>query len=141
MPKYYYDCPIEAAYMAKKFGVRLYVLENNDLWDWMQTDCGKVYVEDASTTLTIGHHLFCINAYSTGKIYIGPDSEHIFKPQVGDGVVNCDDDPARVVRDGKEVGPYEVPLSQALKWVGREAKIIFREGKPFIWPKVLKEEG
>jgi len=60
--KKYYDCPLEAAYMAKNFGIEC-VDDNGKLWS---NDCLIYVMEDVFAGLF------------DEKIYIHPDSLHIF---------------------------------------------------------------
>lgn len=57
-------------------------------------------------------------------------------PVIGDIMLNCDDDPARVVRDDKQaLGQYEIRLREAREFNGNGARIIMRAGKPVITVK------
>ncbi len=62
--KYYYDCPLEAAWMAEKHGMQIH------------DDIGP-----------INSHSLQEAGYFTGKgvkFYISPESTHILQPQPGD---------------------------------------------------------
>jgi hypothetical protein len=60
--KYYYDCPVSAAYMAKHFGVQF------DNGDSFKSACECAHLTDCSEL----------------PFYIHPDSLPIFEAQVGD---------------------------------------------------------
>lgn len=116
---YFYDDPLAAAWMSKHHN--LYQVEPLA----MGINAGE-YVITRSPHLGIG---------ADTKFYIHPDSLHLLIPQVDDIVLNCDSDPARVVVDDSPPLHYTVPLSEACRWVGKEATISRRDGKPFHWPK------
>ena len=85
--KYYYDCPIQALYMHVNFGVK-FPTELKFIAD-LSTDN---FSENMTPDIT--------------KIYVKPESEHIFQPKEGD------------------IGIYQ-----------QRVKIIYREGKNFFNPK------
>jgi len=58
----YFTCPIKSLYMMKEFGV-IICKKNQDVYNWNLAD------------------LLCVNF---GRIYVAPESEHIFEPQEGD---------------------------------------------------------
>lgn len=70
--RYYYDCPIEAAYMQRNFGV--------------QFDCFRVQHPDdmkRPEEPELGKNIF-IGWTGSRRIYANTDSVPIFEPQVGD---------------------------------------------------------
>ena len=74
--KYYYDCPIKALYMMKEFGVKFYTAGFKD-------------VESDFLDKELGFHLNIRDIYGklandNTKIYVAPESEHIFEPKTGD---------------------------------------------------------
>lgn len=85
--KYYYDCPIQALYMHVNFGVK-FPTELKFIAD-LSTDN---FSENMTPDIT--------------KIYVKPESEHIFQQREGD------------------IGIYQ-----------QRVKIIYREGKNFFNPK------
>jgi hypothetical protein len=142
--RYYYDCPIEAAYMAKNFGMEFQ--DEND-WDAEviihDKDAGFLYSrgteEMASKEMYIGE-----------KIYVHPDSLPILEPQPKDKVGNdhysdlvvSDEDYKRYLRarhDEEFSAVFSVPLISVSKAkdgiASGEAVIEKRDGKPFFWPK------
>ena len=114
----YYDCPLEAAYMAKCFGVTYYT----------QPDAS-----DADDPYTFENEFkrFGID-FNRQKIkyYIHPDSLSTFEPQDGD-------------MDNKGFFYDDVIWKRALRIEGGDLmrvnrsiqQIIQRNGKQFFWPK------
>lgn len=79
--KYYYDCPIQALYMNKEFGVQFYISYKNDFSDKIlsfHVDIKNIY-NVLIQLLGIYHQTL-----SDNKIYVAPESEHIFEPKEGD---------------------------------------------------------
>lgn len=67
MTRYYYTCPIKAAYMAKYYGMRFVDCSKEyDISDFVRLDYGDVY-DDLDE-----------------KFYIHPDSLHLLEPVAGD---------------------------------------------------------
>lgn len=104
--KYYYDCPIQALYMHVNFGVKFSI---------------KVYLEAELWT----DNDFKNMTPDTTKIYVKPESEHIFEPKKGDEG-----------RWARKIGANY----NGEQWVsaGIEEKlpdIIYRDGKHFFNPK------
>lgn len=69
-PKYFYDCPLEASYMAKHFGIKLLL------------NCEDSYMLLANSEVPLG----IANTFHDGKVKfaVAPESEIIFKPQEDD---------------------------------------------------------
>ncbi len=80
--KYYYDCPIEAMYMAKNFGVEY-------IEHCISSIAGELSVSVAQ------------NDNREFKIYITPESEHIFEKQGGDLYIHPIFAPEPIQRDNK----------------------------------------
>jgi hypothetical protein len=106
-PKYYYTCPIKALYMMKEFGVRI-CKENQDVSNWNLAD------------------LLCIDF---GRIYVAPESEHIFEPKKGD--------------EGRWLRPIGAHYANhnGEQWVSagiepNPPEIIMRDNKQFFIPEV-----
>lgn len=127
--RYYYDCPIKAAYMHKNFGVNfcdktgLTVSANPSLW----------YMAERH--------------YMAQSLYIHPDSMGIFEPQVGDLVKATYNKECTFVHrivSGVEIDHYLVggfPDHYGYPdYIGdgerKIFKIIQRKGIPFLWPDV-----
>tara|TARA_R110000868_G_scaffold340182_1_gene600839 strand:+ start:676 stop:1056 length:381 start_codon:yes stop_codon:yes gene_type:complete len=74
--KYYYDCPIQALYMKEEFGVEFSEAHDiNGTNKFFQID--KIQLCDF---INGGIEDF----EEIGKIYVAPESEHIFEPKEGD---------------------------------------------------------
>lgn len=101
--KYYYDCPIQALYMHVNFGVK-FPTELKFIAD-LSTDN---FSENMTPDIT--------------KIYVKPESEHIFQPRKGDFVA---------YQIGEKIELVKINRVFDLKPV----KITYREGKNFFSPK------
>lgn len=125
MTKLYYDCAIQAAYMAKEFGVRL---------------CNK-----HGETI----NLVLVHMDDNERINIHPDSLHIFKPQVGDLIeldgwahyaVSLEAYAGMGKLYGKRAHFIELECiadftsPEETDWWFEEGKILSRNNKSFIWP-------
>ncbi len=121
MNRLFYDCPIEAGYMAVKFGVefilrnglRLVLASNlvNSSFMWKVSDVvkGKEYLERS----------FLIKA----------DSLHIFQPQIGD-VMGGEIAGNRRTVNAKNIVTYRKLIAEG------KSRIIERGGVVFLAPKV-----
>lgn len=68
-----YDCAIQAAYMIKEFGIKFYngtLINYKGINDYPDE---KMLIGDLQREIT-----------RFGKIYVAPESEHIFEPKEGD---------------------------------------------------------
>lgn len=106
MTRLYFDCLIKAAYMAKEFGVRIYHdipkkdgksvasveypievanLGTNRLKRkiWHKTDGSDGIDFDWEDT---GEQEYLTHTSSENKLYVAPESEHIFEPRIDDFV-------------------------------------------------------
>lgn len=133
MKKLYYDCPLEAAYMAKNFGVEIYTI-------WKRKDGDRKQTHDKEK-------LRDLDCYAT-PYYIEDDSLHIFEPQVGDlveyrtnGSIAYVETNFTIVfkrkilmRDDMSDYDYEGFGFNEIPLTGDE-KIIQRNNKAFIMPK------
>ena len=84
--KYYYDCPIQALYMQKEFGVQFYTIHKSDL-----SDKKLSFHVDIKNIYNVLIQLLAIYnpMISDNKIYVAPESEHIFEPKEYDiGIYN-----------------------------------------------------
>ncbi len=116
MTKYYYDCPLEAAYMAKNFGMR-FIAPLNAKFDWKSPD----------SYMSRNREWILIN----GKLYIHPDSVAMLEPRDDDLCEVVDDDMFCVDCGG--VYGYGCDI---IERQNKFKKIIQRDGKPFFWPKM-----
>lgn len=79
--KYYYDCWIQALYMMREFDVKFFTK-------------GHLNIESDFLEMELGYHLNIRDIYSKlandhTKIYVKPESEHIFEPKDYDsGIYN-----------------------------------------------------
>ena len=125
--KYYYDCPIQALYMNKEFGVNFSEAHG---------------ANHADKFFQINETQLC--DFATGaiedfrgieQIYVAPESEHIFEPKEGD------------LGQMKAVGArffvkYNESLKEWKEWHcggyysdKNGSEIIYRNGKNFFNPK------
>ncbi len=108
MKKLYYDCPIEAAYMAKNFGVRFNIIAKSDKDNFFMWEVRPEYNE--------------------GQIlHVHPESLSIFEPQLKDMLRNKK-------TGGITLGVYQGLLDHNPKAIEND-DIIYRNNKPFIMPK------
>ena len=115
MTKYYYTCPIKAAYMAKEFGIIIGMIVGSSEIIRCSKDWENV-----------------VN-YRCGNMYVAPESKHIFEPEAGD---------IFSYKMFGKVATYILPENQDGKeWVkeANEIQIIMRAGKQFFMPEVEKE--
>ena len=117
--KYYYDCPIQALYMNKEFGVEFFIKDD----DGDDYDFTEWYLNSQNVL-----ELFIELKAFTCRIYVKSESEHIFEPKKGDEG-----------RWARLVGAHYANYNGE-QWVsaGIEEKlpnIIYRNGKHFFNPK------
>ena len=130
--KYYYDCPIQALYMNKEFGVRFYTSFKSDVLDKKLSfhvdirDICNVLIE----LLGIYNPLL-----SDNKIYVAPESEFNFEPKEGDlGQMKAE--------GARFFVKYNESLKEWKEWHcggyysdKNGSEIIYRNGKHFFNPK------
>lgn len=127
--RYYYDCPIDATYMKENFHVKFDNVEYDG--ELIAESCYNLFsvgffylVEKIGSTLSISKN------YKLKKIYVSPESEHIFKPQNTDR-----NEYGYVYNNG--IWDLELPFScQTEEWKGGETHTAFRSNKPFFMPMV-----
>lgn len=123
-PKYYYDCPAEMWYMKKHYGLEYLIyptdeqiedLDSDDPWEWEESG---FYLEEG----TVGDALRLLTeeTLGTGKCYVKPEFDHIFKPRYGDV--------------DKYGGIYGASLTINF------SRIFIRKGKHFFMPKIEVED-
>lgn len=108
MTRYFYDCPIKAAYMSKEFGVKF------DLFDEHTSDAGKVTL--------------CGN---NEKIYVAPESESLFEEKEGDLTIYPSEVSDAEIMFG---GMHLLGVGQKEPFPKPESIIIMRDGKHFFSP-------
>lgn len=136
MTKYYYDDPLQVAYMAREFGVKY----QTKYMGIEGADIDSMYGELAATKgcVELRLSLFGLDAelgsMPKDKVYIHPDSLHIFEPQVGDMVLNNRVGGVNVltVTDIAPRYAYQVHYSLAIEL---NLIIIQRQNKAFFMPK------
>ncbi len=120
MTRWFYPDPLQAAWMAKHFGMRL---QNAARFDLEYHHPFGFTADDAMTN--IGDVL--------DRLYLHPDSVPLLSPRPGDVFTDGLGKPCRcagvrndrVMSEGVEGVEYE--------WV-ENVRVIERDGKPFFWP-------
>ena len=105
MSRYYYTCPIQAAYMAKEFGM-------------VFTEMYSAEIEILDGNLVVSD----IVDVDGGKFYIRPDSEKLLEQEAGDLCAPKDFDNTGSAFPAAILG-------------ANAGKIMQRNGKPFFWPE------
>lgn len=126
--KYYYDCPIQALYMMREFDVKFFTK-------------GHLNIESDFLEMELGYHLTIRDIYGKlandhTKIYVAPESEHIFEPKEGD-IGICDKLLIPVKFDIKDWVPSKM-LKKETYYEIKETlfvKTVYRNGKHFFMPK------
>ena len=126
--KYYYDCCIQALYMMKEFGVNLKCENESSSYYY---SFGKAMLDH------IRREVLKDTTWekNLGKIYVAPESEHIFEPKTGDlGQMKAE--------GARFFVKYNESLKEWKEWhCGRYysdkngSDIIMRDGKHFFNPK------
>jgi len=126
--KYYYDCPIQALYMTREFDVKFFTK-------------GHLNIESDFLEMELGYHLNIRDIYGKlandhTKIYVAPESEHIFEPKEGD-IGICDKLLITVKFDIKDWVPSKM-LKKETYYEIKETlfvETVYRDGKHFFNPK------
>ena len=125
--RYYYDCPLQAAYMAKYFGMK-FGLKCNGIVVW---DCQRNGMSKEWHPITEWQHIAEDGASEDYQpLYIHPDSLSILEPQEDDVIIDDEDYPWLVSSCGYR---NNCTIFEAQEWM---KEIIKRDGKPFFWPLV-----
>ena len=125
--KYYYDCPIQALYMNKEFGVQFYISYKNDFSDKKLS----FYVDIKNIYNVLIQLLGICNIY---KIYVAPESEHIFEPKEGDLGIERNLHTLEPCFFGGTYWFYDNDYLE-IKPHPQKVNIIYRNGKHFFNPK------
>lgn len=140
MGKLYYTDPLAAAYMARNFEVELQsrhtdeqmdeydVPEAHRFFDWWQGSIVDGWQHDIEM---IADAVKFIEEASS-KIYIHPDSYHIFEPVCDDIGV---DDGAHTCEYGRDGWLGDLLLREKGLYPNEPVKIIQRNNKPFFTPE------
>jgi len=147
----YYDCPLEAAYMAKNFGVELMASINEEIYKgkkrWFRPDIKPVAGFVHYYRYERGQDYYDILSDFRGgreqfgytkpeRFTVHPDSLHIFEPQVGDIVDFRWGSPEKLNASDPYGGrPASHASGDGVTTVGKDDKIIQRNNLPFIMPK------
>lgn len=112
--RYFYDCPLKAAYMQRYFGMRLQETYNGH----------ATYVEIPPAVIRSQS-----SHPSIQPAYVHPHSLHLLEPQPGDFGWDAENSFVACYSDGcfclSPIGDYAVS----------PVRIIQRDGKPFFWPE------
>jgi len=131
MTKLYYTDPLKAAYMAREFGVKL-ANNNTDKPVGM-----SLFAHHSTLDNYTGGSVSCLgidaDLYEGEEIYIHPDSNDIFEPQVGDLVLYCSTMRPRIIGKVTDGGYYDtegLPMER-----NKYQYIIRRQHKQFFMPR------
>lgn len=118
--RYYYTDPLIAAYMAKYFDFMIYTSFGRN---------GNGKRKQSVNSLA----LHANNYHDTMKFYIHPDSLHLLEPKIGD---LCE---KKVTHSYCHYCGWDslfyADSNDSIELYGKGAKIIERQGKPFMWPE------
>ena len=115
--RYFYTDPLEAAYMAKHFGMKLFVPEDDFEQEELLTTAACVFM--------------AFEKWDEERVFIHPDSLPLLEPKLHDCIM-------QKCNDGE---PYRdccvfVLEERDLPWeMEEESRIIQRDGKHFFWPE------
>ena len=125
--KYYYDCPIQALYMMKEFGVNLKCENESSSYYY---SFGKAMLDH------IRREVLKDTTWekNLGKIYVAPESEHIFEPKEGDLGIERN---LHTIEPCYFSGTYWFYENERVKTNPHQQRvnIIYRNGKHFFNPK------
>lgn len=143
MTKYYYDCPIQALYMIKEFGVQCYI--ESKIISSCNLSTGEIDKSERTIEIDFEEEYLdqILGSYAEiknldSKIYVAKESEHIFEPKEGDkGLI----DNRHCVILESDKWRYDEWISNSDPYFERShhGKIIMRDNKQFFMPK--KEEN
>lgn len=155
MTRYYYTCPIKASYMAKEFGVRIYLdiakksgksissiqypievpnLGTNrfQLKIFAKTDGSN---ENDFEWEDTGEQEYLTYTDAEDKLYVAPESENIFELEQGDIGIERNLHSTETCYFGGKYWAYQNEELQT-KPHQQRVKIIYRDGKEFFMPEV-----
>jgi len=152
--RYFYDCPLKAAYMKKHHGMKLQVhhsFENEDygfldvigIYEYDEAWGDIEYIQAIKQNEGYGEQSFQFDPDCGKVFYIHPDSVPLLEPQMGDVIKQWGSLAGVPIYDiGERNGNpvYFMPDSSYNYFESME-KIIQRDGKPFFWPEREKEEA
>lgn len=131
MKKKYYNCPIQALYMNKEFNVQFYISYKNDF-----SDKKLSFHVDIENIYNVLIQLLGIynQKLSNNKIYVAPESEHIFEPKEGDLGIERNLHTLEPCFFGGTYWFYDNDYLE-IKPHPQKVDIIYRNGKHFFNPK------
>lgn len=116
----YYTCPIIAAYMADRFGVKYGILWNGEpVWNWQDM------LNTPRPAMTAEDILEDYPNQSFGNLYVHPESLPLFEPMEGDK------DEDGYVFDGKVWSRGQLVRSK----LPEDSTTAKRNNKPFFMPE------
>lgn len=115
MKRLYYDCPAQALYMMKEFGIKLQIQNQGVI--------GRYFSEISLEEVRIN--------FLTEKMFVAPESEHIFEPKEGDLGIDSEHDYI-IGNYEAEYKEWNVPYEYSFK----QGIIIMRDNKHFFAPKI-----
>lgn len=121
MKKYYYDCPIQALYMQKEFGVE-FVMKDFD-GDYSDFNYWVTYADDIKELREV-FESFC------SEILVTDESNHIFEPKENDLVFSQEYSQFQKIQPNTH--------RDIIKFL-RITDIVMRNEKHFFMPKVIEE--
>lgn len=137
--KYFYKDPLEAAYMAKHYGMKFYArntdeqMSEYDLpesqrnYDWFHSHVVDGWHKDIETVEDAVKWI----EDASDKIYVDPECYEMLKPQVGDFVYEC-------IKDGKttiETIATHNGNPIIREWLGEKIMMTKYEEVPASWGK------
>lgn len=117
MSRLYFDCPIQALYMMREFGVEFDYAKSNYGWDNFPP------IDHDQLAIWIGES-------AELKIYVAKESEHVFIPQLGDWG-QMKELPSRFVKLST-INEWKEPYGGGYRSGVDGSKIIMRNNKPFF---------
>lgn len=115
--RYYYDCPLIAAYMTEYFNIKIYIIEEQEEFN---LDVHELMNEPPISVVGINI-----------KYYLHPESHPILKPQEGDIMIG----PGSMCVNVEYIDYHTLNNPRVIDKKLLKGKIIQRNGRPFHWPK------
>jgi len=126
MPRYYYTCPIKAAYMVEYHGLDFKAID-------YKTDISEpLYIKEL---LDFDYYLACQQYPKENKIYLKKGSEYLIEPKKGDIGIERNLHSTETCYFGGKYWAYENEEKQTTPHQQR-VKIIYRDGTEFFMPEV-----
>jgi hypothetical protein len=120
MTRYYYTCPIEAAYMEIHHGFKYEPANEPPRGGWLGLMAGRfIYAECSNEAL---------------KLYVTKETEHLLVPRLG-GVILDDDNEPRIASKVNDKYVFWSEDEDYGYCLITDARTIYRDNKPFIMPE------